>query len=360
MAGLGTRFSNEGFILPKPLILVNGKTLIEHSINSLDIDAQYIFVTRRYENPLHNEQLSETLKRVAPGCVERIIDRPTRGSVETCLFAEDLINTKDSLIITNCDQITDWESSDFLSFISNDNLDGIVVTYTSTNPKNSFAVVKNGRVVSIVEKKAVSDTALIGLHYWKRGSDFVRSGKRLLQEFTESGRPECYISETYNYLINEGMFIKAYHIDSNQYISLGTPYDLSIYEGKIKEFHIDKPSTILCDIDGTIIKHAHRFSDLIDTAPQLLSGVIEKINQWDSQGHRIVFMTARKESAREMTEKQLRGLGLCWDQLIMGMTSGKRVLINDKLNKKHPNRAVGINLITDAGFGSIDWKEYSL
>lgn len=360
MAGLGTRFSNEGFDLPKPLIEVDGKTLIEHSVSTLDLQGQYIFVTRKYENPVHNEMLSANLKKIAPGCIEITIEKPTRGSVETCLVAKDLIDNNQSLVITNCDQITDWESQDFLSFVSNENIDGVVVTYTSTNPKNSFAVVNNGRITNLVEKKAVSNVALIGLHYWKKGSDFVESASKLLEDFAKAGRPECYISESYNYLIKQGLFIRPYHIEENQYISLGTPYDLGIYRGKLKEFYTDKPKTIICDIDGTILKHVHRFSEIVDTVPQLLPGVIEKINQWDSQGHKIILMTARKESARETTEKHLKSLGLCWDQLVMGVTSGKRVLINDKLNKKHPDRAISININTDSGFKNVNWDNFGL
>ena len=114
-----------------------------------------------------------------------------------------------------------------------------------------------------------------------------------------------------------------------------------------------RPITIFCDIDGTLVKHAHRFSDLKDTDPILLPGVREKFNQWDSQGHKIILCTARKESAREMTESHLRMLGLCWDQLIMGVTSGKRILINDKLNINHPNRAISYNVITNEGFENL-------
>jgi hypothetical protein len=141
---------------------------------------------------------------------------------------------------------------------------------------------------------------------------------------------------------------------------LGTPYDISVFQAKIKEFHTEKPKTIFCDIDGTIIKHLHRFSDVSSKTPILLSDVLKKFNEWDSQGHRIVLCTARKESAREMTEKHLKELGICWDQLIMGLTSGPRVLINDKLNRLDPDRSISINLSTNEGFGKTDWDKYKL
>ena len=50
MAGLGSRFSKNGIKTPKPLIRVDGKTLIEHSVESLGIDGRYIFITRKYDN----------------------------------------------------------------------------------------------------------------------------------------------------------------------------------------------------------------------------------------------------------------------------------------------------------------------
>lgn len=354
MAGLGTRFSNEGFELPKPLIETNGKTLIEHSISTLGVYGKYIFITRKYDNPEHNILLTRRLKEIQPDCIEIQLDKPTRGATETALAAKSYINNSSQLIITNCDQITDWDVDKFNEFISNPNIDGAVVTYPSTNPKNSFAVVEDDQVIKLVEKQPISDIALIGVHYWKHGYTFVKTAEELLEDFESEGRPECYISETYNYLIRTGAKIKNYHISANEYIPLGTPYDLKIYEGKVKEFHTEKPKTIFCDIDGTLVKHAHRFSDLKDTEPILLPGVREKFNQWDSQGHKIILCTARKESAREMTESHLRMLGLCWDQLIMGVTSGQRVLINDKLNVSHPDRAIGINVITNEGFENIE------
>lgn len=354
MAGLGTRFSDEGFTLPKPLIESNGKTLVEHSIFTLGLEGQYIFITRKYESTLHNDLLTRRLKNIKPDCIEIQLESATRGATETALAAKKYINNDSQLIVTNCDQITDWESDKFNDFISNPNIDGAVVTYPSENPKDSFAIIEDGVVTSLVEKKVVSNTALIGIHYWKEGASFVKAAENLLDDFESKGRPECYISETYNYLINSGANIKNYHISENEYISLGTPYDLKVYEGKVKEFFTKKPKTLFCDIDGTIIRHSHRFSDLIETEPELLSEVREKFNKWDSEGHKIILCTARKESARDMTESQLKKLGLCWDMLIMGVTSGERILINDKLNLTHKDRAIAINVITNEGFKNIE------
>lgn len=361
MAGMGSRFSKVGIKTPKPLIEVNGKTLIEHAVESLSIEGKYIFITRKFEEEIYNEQLTQILKRLKPDSVEIQIDKITSGCSETCLFAKDFIDNDEELLITNCDQLLRWDSEKFLNFIKNKEIiDGLVVLFKSKDPKNSFASIGDGIVVELVEKKPISDNSLTGVHYWKRGSDFVESAKNLLNNFISNGLPECYISETYNYLIKNKKTIIPYFVSKNNFIPLGTPDDIQIYNGKIKEFYTEKPKTIFCDLDGTIMEHCHRYSELFKTEQNVLGGVIEKFNEWDSKGHKIILVTARKESSRKQTEDRLRDIGLCWDYLIMGVTSGVRVLINDKLNVLDKDRSVSINLITDSGFSNFEWDEFGL
>lgn len=360
MAGLGSRFRKTHGDLPKPLIEVDGKTLIEHSINSFDVDARFIFVTRKMPDPSHNERLSEMLRKLRPDGVEVMIDLPTAGASQTCLAARHLIDGDQPLMIYNCDQIIRWQPKDYLDFITRHGCDGSVVLYRSRDPKNSFAEVTDGKITKLVEKQPISDHALIGFHHWARGKDFVLSADKLVDDFRLSGKPECYVSETYNYLIEQGSTILPYHVSDNTYIPLGTPEDVARYLGKVKEFYTPKPKTIFCDLDGSILMHAHVASDVMANRPQLLAGVRDKFNQWDSQGHRIILVTARKESTRTKTEQDLRELGLVWDQLIMGVGGGARYLINDKLLDGDADRAVAINLITDGGFEGTDWGAYDL
>ncbi len=360
MAGAGSRFSRQGHALPKPLIEVNGFTLIEHSIKSFDVDAQFVFVTRRWEDSSHNQQLSALLKRLRPESVEIQIDHLTNGASETCLSAVELINNDEPLVIYNCDQKINWNPNEFLSFVARENPDGAVVLYNSRDPKNSFVEMTDGRITRFVEKQAVSNHALIGFHYWARGRDFVSSASELVARFRTSGQPECYVSETYNYLLEQGAKILPYHISNNRYIPLGTPEDVAKYVGQVKEFYTAKPKTIFCDIDGTILKHAHSISEVLSNQPTILSHVRSKFNQWDSAGHKIILVTARKESTRAVTEQQLTQLGLAWDQLLMGVGGGVRYLINDKLEAGDPDRACAINVITDSGFESISWEDHGL
>jgi len=61
----------------------------------------------------------------------------------------------------------------------------------------------------------------------------------------------------------------------------------------------------------------------------LLEGTIDKLIEWDKKGYNIILLTGRRESLREQTERQLTEVGIFYDQLIMGVGGGCRVLIND-------------------------------
>lgn len=92
-----------------------------------------------------------------------------------------------------------------------------------------------------------------------------------------------------------------------------------------------RPKTIICDIDGTLVLHCTQTEVSKPSHKMtLIDGTINKLSEWESKGYNIILMTGRKESLRKVTEKQLRRLGIFYDQLIMGVGGGGRVLINDK------------------------------
>jgi hydroxymethylpyrimidine pyrophosphatase-like HAD family hydrolase len=90
-----------------------------------------------------------------------------------------------------------------------------------------------------------------------------------------------------------------------------------------------RPATIIIDLDGTCIKH-HGSLDAQLGEPELLPGVKEKFLFWERTGCKIIILTGRKESMRQRTIEQIEQVGLFFDQLIMGVGGGIRILINDK------------------------------
>jgi hypothetical protein len=83
-----------------------------------------------------------------------------------------------------------------------------------------------------------------------------------------------------------------------------------------------------------------------------LPGTVKKLSEWDSKGYNIVLITGRRESMRRATEEQLARLGVFYDQLIMGIGGGDRILIND--NKPDGREtAFAINLERNKGIDDI-------
>jgi dTDP-glucose pyrophosphorylase len=359
MAGEGSRFKDIGIDTPKPLIEIDGKTLIEHSVSTLGIAGRFIFITKKYPDPLDNERLSKILANLAPNHIEICTDKPQHGTSYSALLAKDYINNDEELILTNCDQHLIWNPDDFLEKSRVDGIDGSILVHNSSSHKHSYAVIKNNFVTHLAEKNPISKNALVGLHYWKHGKDFVESAEDLIQESAKENK-ESYVSLTYNYLINSGKKIIAHTIPTNGYISLGTPRDLEIYQAKINEYYLEKPSTIFLDLDGTILRHAHHYDDSESVSPELLDGVLDRLNKWIVAGHKIVITTARREANRHAVEIQLKELGIHWDYMVMDVSKGKRFLVNDKLQISDEDRAIGINVVTDSGFDTIGWEAYGL
>lgn len=116
-----------------------------------------------------------------------------------------------------------------------------------------------------------------------------------------------------------------------------------------------RPKTIFCDIDGTILNHwgtAHY--NMTAMVPKLLPGVKEKLGEWDARGYQIILITGRKEGMRRVTEQQLDGLGVIYDQLIMGIGGGIRVLVNDKKPGLDHDTAVAITVERNVGLDGVE------
>jgi uncharacterized HAD superfamily protein len=112
--------------------------------------------------------------------------------------------------------------------------------------------------------------------------------------------------------------------------------------------------TLFIDIDGTLIKHFGNLTHQITKEPEILEGVLEKMNEWDKKGYNIILTTGRRENLREITKVQLLKLGIFYDQLIMGIGGGIRILINDKKIENNEDTAFAIVINRNEGLKNIN------
>jgi dTDP-glucose pyrophosphorylase len=226
-AGTGSRFKIDGYTDIKPMIKIGDKTMIELAINSLQLSGQFIFVVNKGNGQL--EELVSEIKRVVPDAIIIEIDYLTEGPASTALLASEYIDNDTPLVIANCDQIMEWGENEFSDAIFNTDKDGLVVTYNVVTEKNSYVKIdENGNAVMFAEKQIISEHSLNGIHFWKKGSDFVLSTKQMIEKNIRYNN-EFYVSQTYNELIELGKKIGIYEIPTNKHWAVGTPSDLKLY-----------------------------------------------------------------------------------------------------------------------------------
>jgi hypothetical protein len=224
LSGRSSRFLNYGFQKPKFLLpLHDGRTMIQGAVDSLNLKGQLIFIVQTEHCEKYG--IDTFLKENYPDSIIAYLDHYTDGCVQSVLEATSkLINTDSPLVISNCDQYLEWNPSTFLKVISDPECDGCVLTYYANTTKNSYIRIDNaGNGIELREKKVISDNSLVGVHYWKRGRDFIESAENMIKNNIRDNN-EYYVSTSYNYLINKGHKIKICPLGDNEYNhSIGVP-----------------------------------------------------------------------------------------------------------------------------------------
>ncbi len=107
--------------------------------------------------------------------------------------------------------------------------------------------------------------------------------------------------------------------------------------------------TYFVDIDGVIFKnHGSGPSAQWYGPATLLPGVREAFRVWEADGAKIILCTGRRESCRYQTVRQLADAGIFYDQLIMGLPRGPRVMINDQKDEIQIETALGYTVTRNA------------
>ena len=227
MAGEGSRFAQEGYTFPKPLIDVNGKPMIQLVVENLDFDCEYIFLVRK-EHVEKYEGLIDTLDRITNGHFKYVIvDKLTEGAACTALLAEEYIDNDEDLLIANSDQCIEYQAQNFNMFKNQTSCDGIVFTFNAMHPKWSFVKTNSrGFITEVAEKRPISNIATCGIYWYRRGSDFVKYAKQMIEKNIRTNN-EFYIAPVYNEIIADNKTLIPFYV--HKMWGIGTPEDLNRY-----------------------------------------------------------------------------------------------------------------------------------
>ncbi|MDD3415389.1 MAG: glycosyltransferase family 2 protein [Lachnospiraceae bacterium] len=221
MGGGGVRFFDNGYKIPKPLLEINGKPFFywaTQSISKFVSLKSLTFVV--LQDHIDNFKIDEEIYKFYPEANIVTLNHILNGAVLTCLEGVKGINNDAPIIFNDCDHL--FRCSSFIEFCERgnfQNIDGALLTFTSTDPKFSFLQYDEaGNVVKTVEKVAISEDAICGAYYFKNKDIFARAVETYLQTCQYK---EFFVSGVYNIMAKQKMIIKGFPVDFH--LPFGTP-----------------------------------------------------------------------------------------------------------------------------------------
>jgi NDP-sugar pyrophosphorylase family protein len=236
MSGMSSRFAAAGYDIPKYLIEIDGKKVIEHIVDLYPEDSKFVFII----NDKHGEEtdILDVLDKLAEKKEIVTIPRHKKGPVFSVSEFDELIDDNEEVIINYCDFSIYWDYRHFKSFIDAVECDGCVICYTGFHPhmlgSDNYAFCRtdeNNQILEVREKQPFTDNkmsefASAGNYYFKKGSYVKKYFKQLMDEDINING-EYYVSLIYNLLIQDGLDNRVYEVP--YMLQWGTPGDLDIY-----------------------------------------------------------------------------------------------------------------------------------
>lgn len=249
IAGKGQRFVDDGFHMPKPLIMVDDKHIIDWSFLSINKDEyDMIFVVRKEH--VYNFGM-DTILRNKFGEDIKIVetDKITSGTVASCLLAKDFINNEQQLVIYTLD--VHFQNQFSINAVDKES-DGFILTFKANNPAYSYAELDAaGLVLRTAEKEVISENAAVGIYYFKEGSTFVKYAEEMIDKNLRTNN-EFYVCPLYNLMIKNGLKVTTAQVDK-MYL-MGTPNELNFFKNNVNKHFGEKPIALCSDHSGFELK----------------------------------------------------------------------------------------------------------
>jgi dTDP-glucose pyrophosphorylase len=238
MAGLGSRFADAGYTLPKPLISVSGEPMIINAIRDMPKSDKWIFVVRKEH--VDEFKIDQIIKKELPNAIIIAIDKTTEGQACTCLLAEKYLDPEEPLLIAACDNGYFYDTKRYTELCSRTDIDAVVWTFTRKenlrqNPaawgwiklEDDGETIKDMSVKVPISPDPYNDHAVVATFYFKKTKDFIASTKMMIAE-NHRIKNEFYVDSLPIFL--KKMKKKSAIFDVDLYVGWGTPKDLYNYQ----------------------------------------------------------------------------------------------------------------------------------
>lgn len=237
MAGQGTRYTEAGYHLPKPLLPVSGAPMFHRAIESLPKADKWIFVVRHEH--VKEYSIDNAIKEKLPKAKIIIEDKPW-GQAPSADFALKDVDDNEEVLIAACDNAFLFDQNKYNQLIKRPDVDMIMWTFTqdkllSDNP-TAWGWIKlaadNETIEDMSVKVPVSDSpfndhAVVATFYFKKIADFKAAYQKMVEADYKINN-EFYVDSMPVFLrqLNK----KSIIFDVDLYVGWGKPSDLHDYE----------------------------------------------------------------------------------------------------------------------------------
>ena len=234
---MSNRFIAAGYDIPKYLIEVDGKTVIEHIIDLYPKDTEFVCIMNRKH---HDETYAPglLLQILSGGSTIHVVEPHKLGPVHSVLQVLEEIDDDEPVVINYCDFSIEWNFDEFKKHVESTNCDGSVICYTGFHPhmlgSDNYAFCRtdeNNQILEVREKQPFTDDkmsefASAGNYYFRKGSYIKKYFQKLIDEDVNING-EYYVSLIYNLMIRDGLYNNVFEVP--HMLQWGTPFDLDIY-----------------------------------------------------------------------------------------------------------------------------------
>jgi len=215
--------------------------MIYEAIRSLQVPcpAKFFFVIRKDQN--NNGCLANVLHDICNelGYQGHVIEieQLSDGPATSAYACKSHLSLDAPLIVSNSDQVLQWSYCNFMDVCKP--YDGAVLCYTpsyqieiGSADKHSFVRLDNdNKAVEFKEKVAISNHALVGVHYFSQAQHFIDAYDDMIRANYRAPNGEFYLSICYDVMLQQCKTVGMYKLNGTdeRYYPVGEPDDYFAY-----------------------------------------------------------------------------------------------------------------------------------
>jgi capsule biosynthesis phosphatase len=295
IGGIGKRFKDNNYKLPKALINIFGKPILYYLLDNLILSSEHIIYIV-YNKEYKKYRFEDLLKKHYPNLnfIFHMLQNNTSGAAETINIGLNNLTLNDQPIL--CLDSDNFYTLDIIKLWNKKNC--IFTIYDTTEiPIYSYVKHCNNKVIDIVEKQKISNYVCSGAYGFSSYKQLQKYTQYILDNKIKQ-KNEFYTSTVIKEMLKQNHFFHNINIDKKYWNCLGTPIQTKIFYNNypvVSSFNNKKiiESKRFCfDLDNTLVTYPKIQNDYTTVEP--ITKNIELLRYLKNMGNTIIIYTARR------------------------------------------------------------------